>query len=218
MVRVRVRRFAGALAVFVGACSMTLAFSACTALDTSENPASQSPASPVSPVATPESPVATPEPPVETATTTWTAPEDPAEQGPTRAPELPEVEGALDEPIELSTGMVVAVDSITTMTVTPQTPGEYAGSAVVVRVSARNTSESVQNVDSAVVSLVAEDGEVGIGTTAGPNQRLQGDVPVGGSVTGSYVFMLEPAERRTVTVSVNYAAGEPIAKFTGSTT
>lgn len=218
MVRALVRRYAGVLAAFVGASFMALAISACTASDASENPAPQSPASPVTPVTTPESPAVTPEPPVETPTTTWTPPEDPAEPGPTRAPELPEVEGPLDEPIELSTGMVVAVDSITTMNVTPQTPGEYAGSAVVVRVSVRNASDSVQNVDSAVVNLVADDGEVGVGTTAGPNQRLKGDVPVGGSVTGSYVFMLEPAAGRTVTVSVNYAAGEPVAKFTGPTT
>ena len=106
---------------------------------------------------------------------------------------------------------------MTTTDIKPETPGEYAGSAVVVNVSVRNDSDSVQSVDSAVVMLSAADGEVGIATTAGPNRPLRGNVPVGGKVEGSYVFMLEPAKKRKVTVTVNYAAGEPVVEFSGST-
>lgn len=213
MVRAFVRRFGGALptVAVVGAAVLALTLSACTAPDVPESSAPQVPT-----ISSP--PPSSTEPPAATPSTTWTPPADPTAQGPTAAPELPEVESALDEPAELSNGVVVSVDSVSTMTVTPETPGEYAGSAVVVRVSVHNQADAVQNVDSAVVSLNAEDGEVGIATTAGPNQPLRGDVPVGGTVTGSYVFMLEPAEQRDVIVSVNYAAGEPIVKFTGSTT
>ncbi len=148
---------------------------------------------------------------------TWSPAEDPQSPGPTVAPSLPVEEAPLDEPISLSTGMVVKVDSVRTTKVTPETPGEYAGEAVVVVVSVRNDSDSPQNVDSAVVTLEAADGELGIPTTAGPNDPLRGNVPVGGVVEGSYVFMLEPAARREVIVSVNYAAGEPVAQFIGRT-
>ncbi|GAB3598421.1 DUF4352 domain-containing protein [Microbacterium tumbae] len=149
-------------------------------------------------------------------TTSWVAPDDPTAEGPTEAPALPEEHGALDETITLSTGMAVAVDSIETTTVTPETPGEYAGSAVIVRVSVKNGSDAAQNIDSAVVMVVTDDGETGVATTAGPNRPLQGDVAPGASVEGSYVFMLDPAQGRAVTVSVNYAAGEPVALFSGT--
>lgn len=138
-------------------------------------------------------------------------------EGPTVAPELPSEEASLDESVELPTGVTVAVDSVTTTQITPQTPGEYAGPAVVATVSVRNEADSAQSVDSAVVMLVADDGEVGIATTAGPSRPLQGSVPVGGTVRGTYVFMLDPANNRKVTVTLNYAAGEPIVTFTGST-
>lgn len=151
----------------------------------------------------------------EPVTTTWEAPEDPAAEGPTEAPPLSEQSGELDEAITLSTEMVVAIDAITTTTITPETPGEFAGSAVVVEVSVTNTSDVAQNIDSAVVMLVTDDGEVGVATTAGPNNALRGDVEPGATVMGSYVYMLDPAQGRAVTVSVNYAAGEPIALFSG---
>lgn len=151
----------------------------------------------------------------EPVTTTWEAPEDPVAEGPTEAPPLPEQTGDLDEVITLSTDMVVAIDAISTTTITPETPGEFAGTAVIVEVSVTNTSDAAQNIDSAVVMLVTDDGEVGVATTAGPNNALRGDVESGETVVGSYVYMLDPAQGRAVTVSVNYAAGEPIALFSG---
>lgn len=101
------------------------------------------------------------------------------------------------------------------MTVEPETPGEYAGSAVVVKVSVANDSKQAQSVDSAVVSLVTDDGDLGVGTTAGPNEPLQGKVDAGSTTQGTYVFMLDPTKGRSVKISVNYAAGEPVATFVG---
>lgn len=153
---------------------------------------------------------------VESVTTSWTPPADPTAKGPTNAPALPEESGPLDEPIVLATGMAVTVGPITATTIKPQTPGEVAGSAVIVTVSLKNTSDAAQNADSAVVMLEAADGGVGIATTAGPNKALRGDIEPGARIEGSYVFMLDPAKGREVTVSVNYAAGEPLALFTGT--
>ncbi|MGM7679303.1 hypothetical protein [Microbacterium sp. A94] len=148
-------------------------------------------------------------------TTEWEPPADPEEQGPTEAPVLPEEEAVLDAPIALSTEMVVALDAITTTTITPETPGEFAGTAVVVTVSLDNSSDRAQSIDSAVISLVTDDGQVGIGTTAGPNEPLQGELAAGETAIGTYVFMLDDAIGRSVKISVNYAAGEPVANFTG---
>ena len=137
---------------------------------------------------------ATPEP-EGTSTTDWTPPADPDAQGPTAAPALTEETGALDAEIALSTDMVVTVDDISTTEITPKTPGEYAGSAV--------------------VSLVTDDGDVGVATTAGPNEPLHGELAAGDEATGTYVFMLDPTKGRAVKISVNYAAGEPVAVFAG---
>lgn len=136
---------------------------------------------------------------------------------PTKAP-VAEVEaGPIDEPIELSTGLVIELDSVSATTVTAATPGEVSGPAVVVKLTARNDSREAADLDSAVVTLTAADGEYGIGTTAGPNTPLAGDLEPGDSASGSYVFMLDPAADRSVTVSVNYSAGEPVAEFSGKT-
>jgi hypothetical protein len=148
-------------------------------------------------------------------TTEWTAPADPEAEGPTEAPALPEESAALDAPVTLSTDMVVAIDKISTTTITPETPGEYAGTAVIVTVSVVNDSDQAQSIDSAVISLVTDDGDVGVATTAGPNAPLQGEVAAGATAEGTYVFMLDPAQGRSVKISVNYAAGEPVASFAG---
>lgn len=139
------------------------------------------------------------------------------ELGPTAAPELPVVEGSSDEQIDLDTEVAVTIDEITTTTVTAETPGDMAGTAAVITVTVANASSEAVNVDSAVVSLEADGGEHGIGTNAGDAAPLTGDVAPGDSATGTYLFLLEPAHDRDITVSVNYAAGEPVAQFTGRT-
>lgn len=148
---------------------------------------------------------------------TWQEPEDPTEEGPTAAPELLEVDGSLDDAITLPTDVVVSLSSIETTSIKASTPGEYTGSAVIVSVTITNDTKAPLPVSSAVVSLIADDGEMGIPTWAAPHSPLQGDVAAGSSAVGTYVFMLDPADQRSVTVSVNYSAGEPIAVFAGGT-
>ncbi|MDN5893655.1 MAG: hypothetical protein L0H93_06470 [Nocardioides sp.] len=151
------------------------------------------------------------------ATDDWREPEDPTAEGPTAAPVLPEVEGRIGDGVALPTEVVVSITSVTTTTLTAETPGEYTGPAVIVEVQIANESDVPQPVGSAVVALTAEGGEVGVPTWASPNDPLLGDVPAGGTAGGTYVFMMDPADERPVTVRVNYSAGEPVATFTGTT-
>lgn len=137
--------------------------------------------------------------------------------GPTEQPVLPVVDGGLDEEIGLTTGMTIALESIDATEVEAETPGDVAGAAVVVTVTVTNDSSETQSVDSAVVTLETADGEIGIPTIAGDASPLSGDVAPGTSVDGRYVFMLDPVSGRDVTISVNYAAGEPVARFIGRT-
>jgi hypothetical protein len=149
--------------------------------------------------------------------TSWEPPSDPDAQGPTAAPELPEVQAAADEEIALPTDVVVALSSISTTMLSAETPGETSGPAVVVTVTVTTGSDQAQDVGSAVVSLDSDDGVVGVPTWAAPYAPLEGEVAAGETVEGTYVFMLDPAAGRSVTVRVNYSAGEPLAVFTGQT-
>lgn len=151
------------------------------------------------------------------ATDDWQAPDDPTHEGPTAAPALPEVNGELEEAIALPTEVTVSLTSITSTRLTAETPGEVTGPAVIVEVQVTNDSEAPQTISSATVSLAAEDGEMGIPTSADPNDPLHGEVAPGATAEGVYVFMLDPADGRSVTVSVNYSAGDPVAVFTGAT-
>ena len=137
------------------------------------------------------------------------------EPGPAQPAPVPTTTADISEPVTFGTGITVALTSVTSTTVTAQTPGEVDGTAVVVTVEARNDSTAEQSLDSAVVTVVADDGQYGIGTTAGGGTALSGTIAPGASATGTYVFMLDPTQGRVVTISVNYAAGEPLAEFTG---
>lgn len=136
--------------------------------------------------------------------------------GPLEAAPLPTTEAALTEPVAFDTGMVIEVTAVERIEVTAQTPGETDGPALRVTVTAHNTSPEPQELDSAVVMLEAG-GELGIDTTAGDPSPLSGVVESGATASGTYVFMLDPSADREIAVSVNYAAGEPVAVFTGMT-
>lgn len=153
--------------------------------------------------------------PQPSATGTWTAPATNAPEGPKTPAPVPTESAKIDAPVDFETGVTVSLKSVKSTTVTARTPGEISGPAVVVTVAISNDSTDTVNVDSAVVSLTADKGGFGVGTTAGDPKPLAGDIAPGKSVTGTYVFMLDPAKGRSVTVSVNYGAGEPVAVFTG---
>lgn len=136
--------------------------------------------------------------------------------GPLEAAPLPTTEAALTEPVAFDTGIVVEVSAVEPIQVSAQTPGETDGPALRVTVTARNTSAEPQELDSAVVILEAGDA-LGIDTTAGDPSPFSGVLEPGATASGTYVFMLDPGADREITVSVNYAAGEPVAVFTGMT-
>ena len=161
----------------------------------------------------PTSPV--PSAPAPSATGTWTPPPSQAPVGPRTAAPVPTKSAPLTEPVTFDTAAVVSLTSVAAITVTAETPGEVNGPAVKVTVRVENRSAHPIDLSSAVVSLSADRGGFGIPTTAGGPVPLAGELAAGASGSGSYVFMLDPASGRMVTVSVNYSAAQPIAVFTG---
>lgn len=154
--------------------------------------------------------------PLPSATGTWT-PEPTTTEGPRTPAPLPTETAKIDEPVGFETGISVELASVKAASVTAETPGEVSGPAVVVSIRVTNDSTDSVNLDSAVVTLSADKGGYGVGTTAGSPKPLSGNLKPGASADGKYVFMLDPAKGRSVSISVNYGAGEPVAVFTGKT-
>ncbi|WP_157612253.1 hypothetical protein [Ruania albidiflava] len=138
-----------------------------------------------------------------------------ATDGPVTPAPVPSESADLGEPIEFGTGIEIDVSRVKAFEVTAQTPGETSGEAVAVTIMAKNGSTEDQSLDSAVVTLVAGDGTLGIGTTAGEPEPFAGSIGPGESAEARYVFMLDDAAGRQVEVTINYAAGEPVAIFSG---
>ncbi|MFT4050787.1 MAG: hypothetical protein QM677_00890 [Microbacterium sp.] len=153
--------------------------------------------------------------PLPSATGTWTPAPTDAPEGPVTAAPLPTTSATIDEPVEFDNGVTVAIVNVEATTVTAETPGEVSGDAVVVTLSVTNGSTESINLDAAVVNLTADDDGYGVGTTAGEPLPFGGDLAAGETAEGRYVFMLDSAATRTVTIIVNYGAGEPVAVFEG---
>lgn len=148
---------------------------------------------------------------------TWSPPPADASPGPVAPAPNETQSAALDETVVFGTEIAVSLATLEAVSVTAQTPGETDGPAIRVVVTVANTSEAPVDVDSAVVTLAADGGTYGVGTTAGDPRPLEGIIAPGEQARGTYVFMIDPAHGREVTITVNYAAGEPIAVFTGRT-
>ena len=126
------------------------------------------------------------------------------------------VEATIGKTAKVDAGVTIQLASVTATKVKAETPGETTGSAVVVTVVVTNKGTSTASVDSAYLQLVASDGSLGIGTTAGNGKPLTGTVAPGASAKGSYVFMLSTPRGRDVTITVSHAAGAPVAQFEGT--
>lgn len=202
-----------ALATLVLSCAILLTGCSGSGGSTGASENSASPVPEGSPGATGS---ATP-PPLTAPTGSWTPPAKGATAGPTAPAAVPTRSAALHSPVALDTRVTVNLVAVSATTVKAVTPGENSGPAVKVTVSVQNRSTAPIDVNSAVVSLTADKGAAGVGTTAGNSLPLKGSVAPGATAKGTYIFMLAPAKGRQVSVSVNYSAGEPVAVFTGRT-
>lgn len=212
----RYRAVAWCLALLMGstallvACAATGSTSASPAPTADHSPSSASTQSAMPSEQGPSSASLSPTEPVDLS------PEPPQESlGPTGPAPLPTTRADIDDQVDLTTGMTVSLDAIELVEVTAETPGDTAGPAIAVTVTVMNSSDTIQSVESAVVTLTTAEGDLGIPTIAGGADPLSGEVEAGSTAQGRYVFMLDPAAGRDITVSVNYAAGEPVAEFVG---
>lgn len=122
----------------------------------------------------------------------------------------------LDTEVSLPDGVHLQVTKIKAFTAKAETPGEITGPALAVSVRLENKTKKPINVDSAIVTLTETDGNPAQPTTSDPYKPFSGEVSIGDSRTGTYVFLIPKKDRKKLTLAVEYRAGQSIAEFVGN--
>ena len=130
-------------------------------------------------------------------------------------PRGPVEDAELDEVVALDSGVEIAITEIRGLSVEAVTPGEVAGPAVAATIRFENDSGGPLDLGGAMVSLVDAAGNVAPPTTSEPAAPAMGTLDDGGAAEGTYVFLVPQDTRNDVTLTVDYAAGAPVAVFHG---
>lgn len=129
----------------------------------------------------------------------------------THAPAVP-----IANPTSYGNGVAVRVVTTVAVTGTATLPGEVAGPAVAVTVEITNHSTGAIGLNSVIVDLTKLSGAPASMLRSSPASPLHGTLTAGSIATGTYVFSVSPAERGAARIAVSYAAGLPVAQFTGN--
>lgn len=121
----------------------------------------------------------------------------------------------LNDTAELPNEIAINIEKVEAIETKATTPGEIAGPAVAMYVSIHNGSAKTINIDSVIVNLTDSADGLGQPTTSDPYQPFAGELAAGKSVEGVYVFLVPTDNRRGLTLSVEYAAGQASAHFVG---
>lgn len=121
---------------------------------------------------------------------------------------------ALDATSDSGTGVGVALSGIESITTEAELPGEVAGPGVKVTVAITNDSTAAIDLGNVVVDLQDAAGTPAIPMTVGATP-FTGSVASGATATGTYVFSVPASYANPATITVTYAAGAPVAVFTG---
>lgn len=127
----------------------------------------------------------------------------------------PTVSTSMKKPADVGGGITVDVAHVRRLAVKAKTPGEIAGPAVAITLTVDNAGKKPVDLSTAMVSVTGSDGAYGQPTTSDPYAPFTGPVEAGGSESGTYVFRLPADQRKSLSVTVEYVAGAPIALFVG---
>ncbi len=112
--------------------------------------------------------------------------------------------------------VTVSLVKLEKITVKASGPGEIGGPAVAVTVKVANGTDKAVDGAATTVNLLGKDGSPALPTPTKPAAPISGSIAAGGSAQGVYVFTIKNGIENPVTVQVTYAAGQPIAQFTGN--
>ncbi|MGF7238837.1 MAG: hypothetical protein ACQSGP_28355 [Frankia sp.] len=115
-------------------------------------------------------------------------------------------------------GITVSISKVAPVVSAGVGPGEIAGApSVALTFLLRNSSGAAIGLDGITVTAVYGDAATPASPVSDTNEDpLQGSLPAGGSMSGTYVFEIPPARRGQVTVTISYTATRPTVVFVGS--
>lgn len=123
---------------------------------------------------------------------------------------------AIDDVADPGTGMSFRVDRLEAVQGEANGPGEIAGPAVRVTVTASNDTGAPVLLETIVVDLVYGPDRTSAAPLSGPGSvRFSGELAQGASATGVYVFDVPVDQRDEVSVIVSYTAAVSPVVFTG---
>jgi len=135
------------------------------------------------------------------------------------APFAPETKPAvgLDESAPFDSGVVARLVRVESVAGEAQGPGEVAGPAVRVTVEITNGTGAPVSLDSTVVNLYAGQDLAPAEPLSGPGASvLSGDLAVGRTATGAYVFNVPADQRDRLQVTVSYDPTVTTVLFEGA--
>ncbi len=122
---------------------------------------------------------------------------------------------ALDAPAEFGNGVTARLAAIDSVTVEGGLPGERGGPGVAITVEITNDSAAPIDLDLVLVDLVDAAGASASPITKGASP-VSGELAVGATASGRYLFTIALEDRADATVRVSYTAEVPTVLFTGS--
>jgi hypothetical protein len=134
---------------------------------------------------------------------------------PTRQPTS--VETGLDGKVETTPGVTASVKSVEAVKGVAHGPGEIAGPALRVTVSVKNGSDKSIRTELGLINVYYGKDRTPAGTLSGPGaEPFPGEIPAGGSGTGTAVFSVPSGSRGHIEVEFSYSTDAPVVIFSGA--
>jgi hypothetical protein len=122
----------------------------------------------------------------------------------------------LRKPAIVGSGVTEHILSINTIHATAHGPGEISGPALRIVIEVANDSNKPINLDTALMTVSDADGTPGVEMTLNGTVPLRGNLAVGESARGTFVFTLPPTHRDPVTVNFSYSSVAAVTLFVGN--
>ncbi len=116
----------------------------------------------------------------------------------------------------LGGGVEATITDVRGVTVQSHIPGDIGGASVQVTIRIVNGSSKPLGVDDVVVNATDSAGTPAAGVSTAPARPFRGAIAPGEQADGVYLFSIPVERRNPIQVTVDYAAGAPEARFTGS--
>jgi hypothetical protein len=117
---------------------------------------------------------------------------------------------------KFASGVAVTVTKVRPVDARAVGPGEVGGPALALTVKVTNGSNDTLDLSTVTVDLSGADKAPGILTSGDPSKPLRGTLEPDDSALGTYVFTIAKANRKPVTVQVQYGNGQTVLQFSGN--